>query len=81
MELNMVFTHFSQIGRFTLSKQKPYGTLWFKKLKSTHTSIHTVSAFILPTPHPLHLLSIFSCVPLGIQNYLLQCSKYTFSHI
>lgn len=50
MELNIVFADFPQIGRFTLSKQKPYGTLQFRKLKTTHTSIHTVSAFILPTP-------------------------------
>lgn len=75
MEFNTVFANLSQIGKFTFSKQKPYGTLWFKELKTTHISIHTVYAFILPSLYPLHPLSIFSCAPLGIQNYHLQCSK------
>lgn len=40
MELNIIFADFSQIGKFILSNQKPYSTLWFKELKTTHISIH-----------------------------------------
>lgn len=81
MEFNIVFADFSQIDRFTFSKQNPYGTQWFKELKTTHISINIVIDLILPTPHPLHPLSIFSHMPLGIQNYSLQCSKKTSSCI
>lgn len=78
MELNIVFSDFSQTGRLTLSNQKPYGTLWFKELKNTQNSIHRVYAFILPTPYPLHPLSIFSCVPLGIQVILYNAANTLF---